>query len=119
MFLRTSSAQRIRSECFHRNIEMSGVDDAVSLKLDPDAIHPCARKNEIELNLWPAIGKEWMCVHQVDQIVARGEHMAPGAEVLFKAFGGIQVELDIRGETGDRFGGNCGELDFQVFGILG
>ena len=85
MFPRSSSPRWIRSGGFDRNIEMSRVDSAVSWKLDPDAKHPCARKNEIELNLWSAIGEEWMCVHQVDQIVARGEHMAPGTKDIFQS----------------------------------
>ena len=90
MFLRSSSSQGIRSGRLHRNIEMSRVDDVVALKLDPDAIHPCARKNKVELNLWPAIGKEWMCVHQVDQIIACGEHVAPGAQIFFRPGGRIR-----------------------------
>ena len=76
MSLRSSSSQGIRSGCLHRNIKISRVDHTVSLKLDPYAIRSCTGENKIELNHWTSIGKEWMGVHQVDKVVARG-----GAEI--------------------------------------
>jgi len=97
---------------------MSCVDDTVTQKLDPDAIHACTWENHVELDFRTAVGQERMGMHHVDQVVARGEHMTPGAEILLESFHGAEVELNVRRESGYLFG-NGSYLDFEVFCVLG
>src|SRR4029453_18110695 len=69
---------------FYGNVEMDCVHNAAALELHPDAICAHTRECEIELNLRRAIGDERMRMHHIDQIVAYGEHVAPGSQILFQ-----------------------------------
>ena len=64
---------------------MDRVDDPVSLELDPHSIGPRTREGEIELNLRRAIRDERMRMYHIDEVVARGKHMAPGSQVVLQA----------------------------------
>ena len=47
---------RGRFRRFHGHVKVSGVDDAVSLELDPDAVHAGTRKHDAELHRGAAAG---------------------------------------------------------------
>ena len=67
---------------------MDGVDHAVTLELNPHAMHLWSRKYEVESEIRPAVGDDGMCVHHVNQVVAGCEHVTPGPEVLLETVGG-------------------------------
>src|SRR5215469_9374772 len=75
----------------HRNIEPCGVHHTLTLKLHPYAIGPCARKDDVELHLRPAVSDEGMIVNHVDQFIARRQHVAPGAEIELQSIGRFEM----------------------------
>src|SRR5215468_12092168 len=77
---------------FDLHIEVCGIDYTFSLELHPDAVAVCAGEDHIELNLRAAVGDEWMLVHHIDQVIACGEHVSPGAEIFLQAVTGFHTE---------------------------
>ena len=81
-------------EVLHGNVELRRVDHTLALKLYPDAIGVLAREVHVELHVGTAIRNERMSVDHIDQIVTRGEHVAPGADVLLDlGLGRVQLAL--------------------------
>ena len=68
----------------HRFRERRRVHHALSLELHPDLLGMSARENDVELQLRPTVSDEGMIVNQIDQVVARRQHVRPGANVLFQ-----------------------------------
>src|ERR1700733_314177 len=102
-----------------RNIEVGGVHHAIALELHPHAISSRARELHTELDLRAAIGNERMGVDQVDQIVARRQHVCPCADVFFQAVGGRYPEIDLRLLRGDRLRWIGGHFHLHVLHLLG
>src|SRR6476619_4810333 len=100
------------------DVEMRRVDDAVALELHPDAVDAGPREREAELHLRAAVSDVGMRVDHVDEVVADGEHMAPGADILLQAVARRQMNANLRGQAGDGVFRARGELDLQVLGVL-
>ena len=118
-FLSIVAELSLESQFLNGNVKVDCIHNAIALKLDPYTVGPWTRKRKVELDLRTSIGDEWMRVGHIDQVVARGEHMTPGAEILLESFHGAEVELNARRESGYLFGGNGSYLDFEVFCVLG
>jgi hypothetical protein len=71
------------------DIELRGIDYALTLELHPCAVSTLAREVHVELHFGTAIGDEWV---RVDQIVTRNEHMTLCADILFDSVGRLQME---------------------------
>src|SRR5271155_4865680 len=80
------------SKLHHWNVECRGIDDALALELHPHAIHAFARENYVKLRLRTAVGDERVGVNHVDQIVARGQHMPPGSQILLHPVERFELE---------------------------
>src|SRR5262245_7481879 len=79
----------LESQFLDGNVKVNGIDDTIALKLYPHTVGPRTREGQVKLDLRGSIGDERMRVRHVDQIVARCEHVPPGAEVFFKTFTGV------------------------------
>ena len=100
---------------FDGYVEVRGIHHAVPLKLHPDAESTRAREHQIELHHLTAIGNEGMRVDHVDQVVAGGQHVPPGAQILLEPIRRVQREAHLDRRTGGRLGRIDGEIDGQVF----
>jgi len=75
----------------HRHVKRRRVHHAVALELDPHTIRPRPREDHVELFLSPSIAMKDDRDH-IDQIVAGGQHVPPGAQILLQSIGGLQPE---------------------------
>src|SRR6185436_16029208 len=108
----------LRSRLDDRYIKMNSIDDTLPLELYPDAISADTRESQIKLNLRGPIGKKWMGMDHVDQVVAGRQHMTPGAQILLEAFSRTDRKAHLSVRPGNRLSWNCGQLDFQVLAIF-
>lgn len=67
-------------EVAHGNVEMD-VHHTLALELYPDSIRLWPGKHDLELDHLMLIHTKRMEMQHVDEVVARGEHMCPGAEI--------------------------------------
>src|SRR5262245_19580865 len=88
---------------FYRDIEMDGVYNAVPLELHPNAVSTSSWKGEIELNLRRAVCYQRVRMHHVDQVVARRQHMAPGAKIFLESLAWRDAKAQLRVAARDGF----------------
>src|SRR5689334_8066190 len=104
--------------CSYWNIEMHCVDNTIPLKLYPDTICVGAWEGDVELHLRRTVCNEWVRMHHVDEIIAGGQHVTPGAKIFFKPVAGAQGETHLRIHSCDRLSRSCRQFDLEVFTIL-
>src|SRR4030095_14321417 len=100
--LRGRSLQR-----FHRHIELDGIDDTQPLKLDPHAVDLGPWKHHLELDHRALVHAVRMQMNHVDQVVARREHVRPGAEILLESLARIEPETQLRAIARNRLFRDC------------
>src|SRR3989442_4999246 len=85
-----------------RHVEVSGIDDALTLKLHPHPIHASTWKDEAEQHLGTAVRERWMLVQHVDQVIARREHVAPRTKQSLNPRARAESTAHLRWLTGNR-----------------
>ena len=90
---------------------------AVALELGPEGVLARAGEDDVELDLVLIGVPGGMDVDEVEQVLAGGEEVAPGAEPGLDAFHWVEVEEEHGAEAGDGFGGVGTEGYFQVGGL--
>src|SRR6187200_2107298 len=93
----TTSLQR-----FHWHVELDGIDDAQSLKLDPHAIGLGPWKHHLEFDHRPVVDAIRMLMNHVDEVVARCQHVRPCPEILLESITRIEPEAQLRTISGNR-----------------
>ena len=90
---------------FHGNIKVDGIGDAFPLELHPTPTGPRAREDECEIHLGSAVRDERLLMDEMDQIVARRQHVPSCTKVSSQAVARGQVELHVGLTTGKGSGG--------------
>src|SRR5579863_2384770 len=70
----------------HRHVKAWGIDHSFALELHPNTVSTGARELDIELHQGPA-RQERMRVHQIDQVAARSQHVAPCSKIRLESIG--------------------------------
>src|SRR5262245_45769870 len=83
------------------DVELSSVHHPCALELHPQAIVVIAAgENDVELD-FRATGRvdlrdKRVGVDEIHEVVARNQHVTPGAEVLLNAIGSRELEVELR-----------------------
>lgn len=115
----TRASQRIATGGEDGHVKVGCIDDTIPLKLDPNTVGSSAWKNQIELQFGTAVGKCWMRVNEIDEIVTCNKHVSPGSEILFVPFPGSELEPHLRQYSRNRRCRVGRELDLKVLGGFG
>lgn len=115
----TRACQRIAAGGEDGHVKVGCIDDTVALKLDPNTVASSTWKNQVELQFGTAIGKRWMRVNEIDQIVTCNKHVSPGSQILFVSFTRSELKPHLRQRSRNGRWRVGGEFDSKVLGGLG